>query len=128
MIAVIAWLWSGGCMAQGASLLDLSRSSGVMLESKSGNSKGSGALIGDQHVLTCFHVVAALSAQGATVNWSIYPDLQVVLPSGERISGAVVSVPTEADPAPLAQDFAIVKLASQRKPSQRFHWPRKKMS
>jgi hypothetical protein len=55
-------------MAQGTNVLELSRTSGVMLVSQSKNSKGSGALIGDQHVLTCFHVVATLSVQGSTVN------------------------------------------------------------
>ncbi|HEV2054973.1 MAG TPA: serine protease [Methylomirabilota bacterium] len=105
-------------MAQGMNVLELSRTSGVMLVSQSGNSKGSGAFIGDQHVLTCFHVVAALSAQGPTVNWTLYPDLQVVLPSGETISGTVVSVPTQADTSPLLQDFAFVKLKT--KPTKNF--------
>src|SRR3990172_8653845 len=105
-------------MAQGTNVLELSRTSGVMLVSQSGNSKGSGALIGDQHVLTCFHVVAAPSVQGSTVNWSLHPDLQVVLPSGETISGTVVSVPTQADASPLSQDFALVKLKS--KPTKSF--------
>lgn len=105
-------------MAQGASLLELSRDSGVMLISQSRNSKGSGFFVGDQYVLTCFHVVAALSVQGSTVNWSLYPDLQVALPSGETIGATVISVPTEADPSPLIQDFALVKLKS--KPSKQF--------
>jgi S1-C subfamily serine protease len=100
----------GSSMAQGPNILELSRTSGVMLVSQSGSSKGSGALIGNQHVLTCFHVVAALSVQGSTLNWSLYPDLQVVFPSGETISGTVVSVPTQGDSSPLGQDFAIVKL------------------
>jgi S1-C subfamily serine protease len=104
------------CSARGAiggTALELSRTSGVMLMSQSGNSKGSGALIGEQYVLTCFHVVAALSAQGPNVNWSFHPDLQAVLPSRETISGTVASVPTNDDPTPLKQDFAIVKLKSK---------------
>lgn len=108
----------GKSMAQQFNVLELSRSSGVKLVSQSGNSSGSGFFIDDQRVLTCFHVVAALSAQGNAINWSLYPDLQVILPSGETIGATVVSVPTQTDPAPLVQDFAIVKLNS--KPSKQF--------
>ena len=100
-------------MAQGTNIIELSRTSGVMIVSQSGNSKGSGVLIGDQHVLTCFHVVADVSVQGSTVNWSLHPDLQMVLPSGETISATVVSVPTQADTSPLSKDFALVKLKSR---------------
>jgi S1-C subfamily serine protease len=99
-------------MAQTPNVLELSRTSAVALVSKSRNSKGSGALVGDRHLLTCFHVVAALSVQGSTVNWSIHPDLEAVLPSGEIISGTVVSVPTQADATPLTRDFAFVELKS----------------
>jgi S1-C subfamily serine protease len=105
-------------MAQGTNVLELSRNSGVMLISQSENSKGSGFLIDDQHVLTCFHVVAAVSFQGSTYNWRLYPDLQVALPSGETIGATVVSVPTNADPSPLVQDFALVRLKS--KPTKSF--------
>lgn len=118
LLAVVACSLAGGAMAQGTNVLELSRTSGVLLVSQSGNSKGSGTFIGDQHVLTCFHVVAALSVQGSTVNWTLYPDLQVVLPSGEAISGTVVSVPTQADASPLLQDFALVKLKT--KPTKNF--------
>jgi S1-C subfamily serine protease len=102
-----------GVVAQGNNMLELSRASGVLLVSQSGNSKGSGAFVSDQQVLTCFHVVAKLSVQGQTVNWALHPDLQVVLPSGETIAGTVVSVPTQADPSPLVQDFAIIKLKTK---------------
>lgn len=98
---------------QSSPILELSRSSGVMLQSRAGNSKGSGAFIGEQHVLTCFHVIAAISVQGQNVNWAFHPDLQVVLPSGETIEAQVVSVPTQADPSPLQHDFAIVKLKTK---------------
>jgi S1-C subfamily serine protease len=118
LFGLVACLSAGGSTAQGTKILELSRTSAVMLVSQSRDSKGSGALIGDQHVLTCFHVVAALSVQGSTVNWSLHPDLQVVLPSGETISGTVVSVPTQADASPLSQDFALVKLKS--KPTMSF--------
>ncbi|MDO9230680.1 MAG: serine protease [Syntrophales bacterium] len=118
LLGFVALSSAGGSMAQGTNVLELSRTSGVMLVSQLGNSKGSGALIGDQYVLTCFHVVAVLSVQGSTINWSLHPDLQVVFPSGETISGAVVSVPTQADASPLSQDFALVKLKS--KPTKSF--------
>ena len=108
----------GGSIAQGTDVLELSRNSAVMLLSHSGNSKGSGFFVGEQHVLTCFHVVAALKVQGSSVNWSLHPDLQAVLPSGEQISVSVVSVPTQTDPSPLLQDFALLKL--MKKPSKKF--------
>ena len=117
LFGLVACSSAGGSLAQGTSVLELSRTSGVMVVSQSGNSKGSGALIDEQHVLTCFHVVATLSVQGSTVNWSLHPDLQVVLPSGETISGTVVSVPTQADASPLSRDFAIMKLKSRPKKS-----------
>jgi S1-C subfamily serine protease len=109
----LAFLTMGGAMAQETNVLEVSRDSSVKLTSQSGNSSGSGFLINDQYVLTCFHVVAALSAQGSTVNWSLYPDLQVTLSSGETIAATVVSVPTQADPSPVLQDFALVKLKSK---------------
>src|SRR6185503_16928144 len=97
-------------------VIELSRTSGVLIQSK--NSAGSGAFIGDQLVLTCFHVVASLDVQGATINWTVFPDLQVVLPSGETIPGTVVSVPTQTDSSPLVQDFALVRLKT--KPTKAF--------
>jgi hypothetical protein len=101
-------------MAQGTTVLELSRQSTVKLVSQTGNSSGTGFFIDDRYLLTCFHVVAALSVQGPTVNWCLYPDLKAELPTGETIDGAVVTPPTQADPSPLTQDFAVVKL--QRKP------------
>lgn len=105
-------------MAKGTNVLELSRNSGVMILSQSGNSKGSGFFIGDQHVLTCFHVVAEATAQDSTLNWKFYPDLQVVIPSGETIGATAVSVPTQEDPSPYLKDFAIVKL--NNKPTKNF--------
>jgi V8-like Glu-specific endopeptidase len=107
----------GGSIALGDDVLELSRDSGVKLFSESGNSTGSGFYIGEQHLLTCFHVVAAVKVQGKTVEWNIRPDLRAVLPSGEMIDASVVSVPTKADPSPLLQDFALVKLKT--KPSKK---------
>ena len=97
-------------VAQGVNTITLSRESTVRIISQSGNSSGSGFFIGDQTVLTCFHVVAKVSVQGQTVNLAIYRDLQVVLPSGETISATVVSVPTQVDESPLVDDFALLRL------------------
>jgi S1-C subfamily serine protease len=105
-------------MAQSTNVLDFSRKSTVLLTSQSASSKGSGVFLGDQIVLTCFHVVATITVKGPNVNWSVFPDLQVVLPSGESISGTVMSVPTPADLTPLTQDFAFVKL--KNKPTTAF--------
>jgi S1-C subfamily serine protease len=104
--------WSPGLMAKEVKIkmLELSRESTVMIISQSNNSKGSGFLIGDLYVLTCFHVVAKLSVQGNIINWNVPIELQVTLPSGETIDGSVISIPTQADSTPLIQDFALIKL------------------
>ena len=102
-------------MEQNSDLLDLSRDSSVMVVSKSGNSKGTGFFVDDEYLLTCFHVIASLSVQGSTVNWSIYPDIQVRLPSGDVIDATVVTVPDQSDPTPLTQDFALLSLAKKPK-------------
>jgi S1-C subfamily serine protease len=94
-------------------MLELSRESTVMVVSKTANSKGTGFLIGNEYVMTCFHVVAELSVQGSNINWTLYRDIQVTLPSGEVIDGTVISVPTQADATPLMQDFAVMKLKAQ---------------
>jgi hypothetical protein len=60
--------------------------------------------------------VAAIAVQGTNVSFGVFPDLKVVLPSGEMIPGSVITIPTAADPGPLAQDFAVVKL--QKAPSK----------
>lgn len=105
-------------MAQETNVLQLSRSSSVRLISQAAQSSGSGFFLGDDFVLTCFHVVASISVEGNNVNWTLYPDLQVVTPSGETISATVVSVPTQTDASPLMQDFAFVKLHA--KPSKSY--------
>lgn len=109
---------AGEVMAIDIKTLELSRESTVKLVSKSGNSKGSGFIVDDMHVLTCFHVVAELSIQDSNVNWRLYADLQVILPTGETIDGTVVSIPTQLDATPLLQDYALVKLKA--KPSKPF--------
>jgi hypothetical protein len=112
-LGLVTYSSAGGSMAQEINVLELSRASGVMLATQSGSSKGSGFFVGDQYVLTCFHVVAALSVHGSAINWSLHPDLHVSLPSGETIRGTVISVPTPADPSPLVQDFAFREACDQ---------------
>lgn len=94
-------------------MLGLSHDSTVMIMSMAGNSKGTGFLVGDEYIITCFHVVAGLSVQGTSINWNLHPDLQVMLPSGDVIGGTVISVPSQNDVTPLTQDFAIVKLGTK---------------
>jgi S1-C subfamily serine protease len=97
-------------------VIELSREASVKIVSVSGNSSGTGFLVADQYVLTCFHVAAAISVNGNNVNYTIYPDLQVTLSTGETMGAAVITVPTAASPEPLQYDFAVLKL--QRQPSK----------
>ena len=116
VLAFLVLLLAVTANAQDSSIIDLSRASTVKLISKSGNSSGSGFFIDSQHILTCFHVIAKLSIEDKTVHWSVYSDLQAILPSGEIIDATVVSLPTQTHLAPLVMDFALVKLKAP--PSQ----------
>jgi S1-C subfamily serine protease len=110
-------------MAASPNVLQLSRDAAVRVVSVTGDSSGSGFFLDDSHIATCFHVVASLivtstAPQQTTVNWTIYADLKVILPTGEEIGATVVSIPTTADESPLWLDFAILKL--NKKPSGKF--------
>jgi S1-C subfamily serine protease len=94
------------------SVLEMSRASTVKVVSQTGKSSATGFFLDKKHVLTCFHAVASLSVKDSTVNWSLFPDLQVVF-QGERINVTVSSVPTPADPSPLMHDFAILELQAE---------------
>lgn len=97
--------------SQSLAVLKSSHDSSVKIVSRSANSSGTGFVIGDQYIMTCFHVVSALSQpQPGRVQFNLYQDLQVTFPSGETISGTVITTPTDDDPSPLAYDFAIIKL------------------
>ena len=111
-ICYCSQLWSPSLMAKELKkkMIELSRESTVMIVSKSINSKGTGFLIGNLYVLTCFHVVAKLAVQGTSINWSLPSDVQVILPSGETIDGTVISIPTQTDLTSLEHDFALIKL------------------
>jgi hypothetical protein len=99
--------------AQSMTKTDLHKShdSTVKIFSPSGGVSGSGSMISNDRVLTCFHVVSKLEAAQGGVRWQIYQDLQVTLPSGEIVSGTVVSLPSQASAEPLQYDFAILKLS-----------------
>ncbi len=100
-------------MGQGSDLLAVSRSSAVQVQSNGGRSRGSGAFVGEQSILTCFHVVAAWTRESDQVRFSIAQDVQVVLPGGEVISAEVITAPTDSDPSPLEHDFAVLRLKTK---------------
>ena len=102
--------------AREMNMFDVSRSSTVSVVSKAKNSKGTGFFIGEQHVATCFHVVAKVSAEGNNLKWVVHPDIEVILPSGESIGATCVTIPTNQDSSPLMQDFAILHL--KQKPTK----------
>ena len=105
-------------MAQESSILQLSRSSSVRLISQAAQSSGSGFFVADEFVLTCFHVVASVVVEDKNIKWSLYPDLQVVTPSGDAIAANAVSIPVPPDPSTLMHEFALVTL--QAKPSKSY--------
>jgi S1-C subfamily serine protease len=115
-LSIFVSFWTGPASASDLDVIHLSRDASARLVTPSGHSSGSAFFIGDQYLLTCFHVVAALSAQGSTVTARIYDDIEATLPSGERIPATVMSAPTQSDESPLAKDFAFVKLKT--KPQQ----------
>ena len=93
-----------------------SRDSCVAVVSQAGNSKGTGFLISQRYVVTCFHVVAALKTEPPnSVRWTLFTDLKVVTVDGEEIPARCISVPTPQDPAPIQSDFAILELTREPK-------------
>src|ERR1041384_3603686 len=113
MKALIALLLAGSghvLVAQQSSAVTLSRAAAVRVFSRSTGSSGSGAFISDTRVLTSFHVVTRVTFNGLRFDWQLHPDLVVILPAGDTIPATLASVPTDRDPSPLAQDFAILAL------------------
>lgn len=90
-----------------------SRAATTKISSVSGNSKGTGFLIGRKHVATCFHVAARITQNGGQIQWDIFQDIIVTLSTGEEIPGRVVSIPTQQSPEPLFRDFAILELQAE---------------
>lgn len=97
--------------------LEVSRNSCVRITSISGNSRGSGFFISAEYVATCFHVIAAPRRDGDKVNLNIFSDLKVTTVDGEEFAATCISVPTDADPSPLLNDFAVLKVEPRPKKS-----------
>jgi hypothetical protein len=91
-------------------IISRSRLAATKISSITGNSKGTGFLIGRRHVATCFHVVAQIAQSGGQIQWNIFQDIKVTLSSGGEIVGKVVSIPSQQEPDPLLRDFAVVEL------------------
>lgn len=87
-----------------------SRLATVEISSTLGDSRGTGFLIGRNHVATCFHVVARIAQDGTQIKWEIYQDLKVKLSDGTEFNAKIASVPTQRSPEPLYRDFAILEL------------------
>ena len=96
---------------QSAAILNLSHDSTVKILSQAEGVSGTGFIVGDNYVLTCFHVIGSAIQEGPTLNWKVFPDIQVIFPTGEIIPGIVVSLPNDVDTSPLINDFAFVKLS-----------------
>jgi len=94
-------------------VIELSRNSCVKISSKVGDSAGSGFFISDDLIATCFHVIASISQNGEQINWNIYQDLQITTITGENINADCITSPTQEDPSPLYQDFAVLKLTKK---------------
>ena len=94
-------------------IIELSRNSCVKISSKADNSMGSGFFISDDLIATCFHVIASISQNGKQINWNIYQDLQITTITGEIINVNCITSPTQKDPSPLFQDFAVLKLTNK---------------
>jgi len=102
-------------MINAQDIIQSSRANCVKIESRSGGISGTGFLLDQQFVATCFHVVANIEVQDSTIQWNIFQDLKVILSTGDTIDAKCVSGPTKEDPAPLLYDFAVLKLASKQK-------------
>ncbi len=87
----------------------------VLIDGKT--AAGSGFFLDNQHVATCFHVVArkwsAKADKGVVkdVSFELAPDIRVISVDGQEIAAEVVSLPTDASPEPMLFDFAILRLA-----------------
>lgn len=91
-------------------LINSSRGSCIKIISKQGNSSGTGFFIGNDVLITCFHVIAKISVDSLNmINFNIYPDLEGINENGDTITLTCISIPTNSSPDPLLQDFAVLK-------------------
>lgn len=91
-------------------LINSSRGSCIKIISKQGNSSGTGFFIGNDVLITCFHVIAKISVDSSNlINFNIYPDLEGINENGDTITLTCISIPTNTSPDPLFQDFAVLK-------------------
>lgn len=91
-------------------LINSSRGSCIKIISKQGNSSGTGFFIGNDVLITCFHVIAKISVDSSSmINFNIYPDLEGINENGDTITLTCISIPTNTSPDPLFQDFAVLK-------------------
>jgi len=91
-------------------VVNSSRKSCVKIISKQGNSSGTGFYIGNDLIVTCFHVIAKISVDTANnINYNIFPDLEAVNEDGDTISLTCITIPSNSSLEPLFQDFAILK-------------------
>ena len=107
-----------GCRSATADPFDAPRKNAVLIiaQLQSGGKPvtetGSGFFLDSTHVATCFHVVFTAAPSAKPNSTDITPAKQalVVLSDGEVIRVDTVTAPTEADRAPLENDFAVLKL------------------
>ena len=118
VVSLMGLLLSGVCRPAAADPFDTARSNTVLViaQLKSGDKtvteSGSGFFLDSTHVVTCFHVVfsVAPSAKPNSTDITSAKRILVVLNDGEVIGVDTEFGPTEADHAPLDNDFTVLKL------------------
>ncbi len=116
-------LLSGICRPADADGFEAARKNAVLIVAQLQNGTqlvsetGSGFFLDSTHVATCFHVVFSIAPSAKPNSTDITPakHILVVLTDGEVIAVNSESAPTEADRAPLDNDFAVLKLHSAPK-------------
>ncbi len=94
-------------------MFELSRKCCVKVISVTGNSKGSGFFIAEDLVVTCFHVIAEINQNGTNISYNIFQDIKIITLDGEEIASHCISPPSQTEPSPLINDFAIIKLSNK---------------
>ncbi len=118
VLFTISILFTGMAFAQAnSSLIDTSRKNSVRVIASGINRTGTGFFLDATHVVTSFHVIANIRVVDPNkdqVQAAISNNISVRLNDGETIDATCVSIPSEQEPSPLSNDFAVLKLA--RKP------------